>query len=213
MELEANTRCEYPPHLSDYLNKAFPVNEGDDLHHVTGKVISHFWEEYKVHVKPQGDFFLFKYAQSLCDKWHVPGISECRGVILQRGTHSCFGNSELAKKWEYKSRPFNKFFNQNEGASPVRLDKDFNKLVGSFWFFEKGCLSFVSNREADGTCIQLWCDGNDLSQNKTESSDVTWRISTLGKINPDPWVRNVTTITIRFLNCSGNSFRTKRQNY
>jgi hypothetical protein len=72
--------------------------------------------------------------------------------------------------WEIASRPFSKFFNQNEGSSPVRDAPAFNAFCASheLFFLEK----------ADGTCVQLWFD-----ERRGE-----WRASTLSYITPDEWV-------------------------
>ena len=64
-------------------------------------------------------------------------IHECRGLIARRNQNLMI--------WEIVSRPFDKFFNQNEGASPVKDDPSFNALCDEFSFVEK----------ADGTCVQV----------------------------------------------------------
>eukprot|EP01119_Soliformovum_irregulare_P000862 TRINITY_DN10630_c0_g2_i1.p1 TRINITY_DN10630_c0_g2~~TRINITY_DN10630_c0_g2_i1.p1 ORF type:complete len:453 (+),score=104.05 TRINITY_DN10630_c0_g2_i1:43-1359(+) len=149
--------------LKLYLNEHFnPSNGRSDG--IAEEIIAHFWENYKVHVKVEKDLYLFKYAMSLCDSWDVPAINECRGIILRRGTES----------WTVMARPFNKFFNQNEGPSPVGQDPIFNPLCPEFVFLEK----------ADGTCVQLWYDGD----HNAEINPDQWRASTLGTITPDEWV-------------------------
>jgi len=111
-----------------------------------------FSTKFGVNVKNEGDLYLFKYG-IISAKWE-PETLECRGSILK------FSDND---GWEFKSRPFDKFFNQHEGHCPVFDPKVFNEDL-----LEQSCLA----TKADGTCIQLWHDG------------AKWRASTLGTITP-----------------------------
>lgn len=123
--------------LYDYLNEHFEVDPIVDAE-IAGPVVeSHFWQKYQVYAKWEGDFFLFKYSQTIIESWDPKHVQECRGIIVERARDS--------KRWEIVSRPFGKFFNQQEGECPVNNNPTFNKLCNEFYFVEK----------ADGTCVQV----------------------------------------------------------
>lgn len=111
-------------------------------------VENHFYEKFGVNVSKFENFYLFKYDQILAN-WNEKIVSECRGIILQK-----------TDVWNYVSIPFQKFFNLQEGRCEFFDDKKFETNVKNIKLFEK----------LDGSCIQLWFDGND------------WRASTLGSI-------------------------------
>jgi len=111
----------------------------------------HFAETFGVNMNQEDSFFQFKYMQ-LTANWDSRVTHESRGVILR-----CDGS-----EWSVASRPFDKFFNQGEGHCPVFDEGEFARRASGMEFHEK----------ADGTCIQVWHDGNQ------------WRASTLGTITP-----------------------------
>ncbi|MEL7342312.1 MAG: RNA ligase, partial [Bacteroidota bacterium] len=104
-----------------------------------------FFETFGVRVKSEGSLYLFKYDQ-INAKWTHDLTVECRGSILtmQHG------------KWYFLARPADKFWNHQEGRCPL-FGQDIPEDA-------------VLCEKADGTCIQLWFDGD------------RWRISTLGQI-------------------------------
>lgn len=129
--------------LKGYLEKYHLETNFEDL-------TSDFMDKFGIGVKKEDDLYQFKYNQ-LAAKWNRDLTHQCRGVILRK-----------TDKWQYVSRPFDKFFNQHEGYCPVFQENDFNSRVNDLWIVEK----------ADGTCIQLWYD-NIKSK---------YRVSTLGTI-------------------------------
>ncbi len=66
---------------------------------------------------------------------HRHHYNTTRGIVLQRSA-----------SWEIVSRPFEKFFNQQESECEVSEPKRFNDRCHEFNFVEK----------ADGSCLQLW---------------------------------------------------------
>lgn len=154
-----------PSHLVNFMQSTYPLpSTSQPQQQLAEEVTTRFWNEFKVTVKTETPYLLFKYDQILCERWDLPMIHECRGIIL------CMGSTG----WRLASWPFNKFFNQGEGKSPVANESEFNRLCDQFMFCEK----------ADGTCVQLWCDHAE-DENKEKPH---WRISTLGTITPDEWV-------------------------
>lgn len=129
--------------LKKYLNENHPNVDYDNLK-------SDFSEKFGVNVKQEGEFFLFKYGM-ISAVW-APVTLECRGSILKLTEDG----------WKFQSRPFDKFFNQHEGHCPIFKEKDFKEALRYSALVAK----------ADGSCIQLWHDGE------------KWRISTLGTITP-----------------------------
>lgn len=112
--------------------------------------ISNFMaENFGVNVRVEGGLYLFKYNQIHAD-WQRPETHECRGVILD------------SNGWKILSRPFDKFFNLDQGHCPIFEDKEFEERISDCILIEK----------ADGSCIQMWHDGS------------FWRASTLGAISP-----------------------------
>lgn len=126
--------------LEEYLN---------ENHKTTDKVVSNFQLMFGVKVKQEDNFFLFKYGIIGCN-WGEKITHQCRGTIMK------FENGV----WTCMSRPFNKFWNQHEGRCPIFEEDVFNKRLSRLSIVEK----------ADGSCIQLWHDGD------------IWRVSTLGTI-------------------------------
>ncbi len=112
---------------------------------------AHFREKFGVVVRNEGDLYLFKYHQ-MDANWTEPLTSECRGTIARRSLGA----------WELVSRPFDKFFNLDQGRCPVFEQKELEARLPECSLAEK----------ADGTCIQLWWDYVQGS----------WRASTLGTI-------------------------------
>lgn len=106
---------------------------------------------FGVSVRQEGDLYLFKYQQ-ISAVWAQSLTHECRGVILRKEGSS----------FSVLSRPFDKFFNQAEGYCPLFEEGKFNASINDLEMHEK----------ADGSCIQLWHDGD------------RWRASTLGTITP-----------------------------
>ena len=124
---------------------------GDDIERV-------FRDRFGVNVQNEDALFLFKYDQ-IAAKWTEPVTHECRGAIVRY-------DAGRQDNWHYVSRPFDKFFNLDEGHCPIFAEANFKSALGTLSLLEK----------ADGSCIQLWWDG--------ERS--TWRASTLGKITARP---------------------------
>lgn len=118
----------------------------------------HFKTKFGVIVKSEDDLYQFKYHQ-LEAKFAEPVTGECRGVILR-----CADFGEAGVEFHFVSRPFDKFFNQHQGRSPVHKEADLIRMLPNTRLFEK----------ADGTCIQLWFDNTKKG----------WRVSTLGAITP-----------------------------
>lgn len=129
--------------LIKHLNDAYPHGTSTD------SIAEHFQERFGVIVKQEAPWFLFKYSQ-LDAKWDEPLAHECRGAILRRSPSG----------WTFCSRPFSKFFNMREGRCPIHDEKAFAAALPHLRLVEK----------ADGTCIQMWHDGEE------------WRVSTLGRI-------------------------------
>ena len=118
--------------------------------------------------------FLFKYYVILQakDTWltdETGVLGDCRGTILQ-----CV----KGVGWRIASRPFEKFFNQQEVACPVYTAAKFNEHVAEYEFVEK----------ADGTMMVLWfrqSPGLSPANGKWQ-----WSTST-GLIAEERWVRAV----------------------
>eukprot|EP01114_Cavostelium_apophysatum_P024857 TRINITY_DN9909_c0_g1_i1.p1 TRINITY_DN9909_c0_g1~~TRINITY_DN9909_c0_g1_i1.p1 ORF type:complete len:439 (+),score=116.96 TRINITY_DN9909_c0_g1_i1:105-1421(+) len=164
--------------LESYLNNHFPLKDAEWSSANDATLISRFWDDFKVYVRTEGNLYNFKYAQSLCERFDLHYVSECRGVIIRRESTS----------WKYASRPFDKFFNQNEGHSPVR----------DYRTFDSSCDEYSLVEKVDGTCIQLWYDQEKVSDAGNRGS---WRISTLKKITPDPWVLTLFWKIFKLENC------------
>jgi hypothetical protein len=101
--------------LCQYLQIKFPPSSEKNFEEAGKEIEQYFWDTYKVYVTFENPFFNFKYAQryyilcrkpteSLCERWDVAAVQECRGIILHRDPNLC--------KWSVASRPFDKFFNQ-----------------------------------------------------------------------------------------------------
>jgi hypothetical protein len=96
--------------IRNYLKKNFEIDGKKDLETAQRDVSSHFWATYSVHVWCVGNLFLFKYAQSLCERWDLPHILECRGIIMRR--------NEMEREWEIASRPFDKVLKEDFHNNP-----------------------------------------------------------------------------------------------
>lgn len=105
---------------------------------------------FGVNTRVEGDLYLFKYNQIQAN-WQKPETHECRGLILRRLPSG---------EWAPVSRPFDKFFNLDQGHCPIFDPKSFESAISQCFLIEK----------ADGSCIQVWHDGSQ------------WRASTLGTI-------------------------------
>ena len=113
----------------------------------------HFLDKFGIIVKQDSknkNLFLFKYHQ-LESKWKYKETHECRGLILEKNNN----------KWIVRSRPFDKFFNIQEGNCPVFKSEN---IPESYSLAEK----------ADGSLIQVWFD---YYENR-------FRASTSGTITP-----------------------------
>ena len=108
-----------------------------------------FQRKFGVSVRQEDDLFLFKYG-IITSNWKEKVTHESRGAILRLENNG----------WTYMSRPFDKFFNQHEGHCPIFDSSAFAKHLQEAVIIEK----------ADGSCIQMWHDGQ------------SWRVSTLGSI-------------------------------
>lgn len=130
----------------------------------------HFMENFGVTVRREeqtyrNDLFLFKYHQLEAD-WSKPLTHECRGCIV-RFQHEV--------GWTYMSRPFDKFFNLNEGHCPISPAK----LKTDDAFLE-AIDKLVAVEKVDGSLIQLWYDDRMQPNGMCRG----WRISTSGSIIP-----------------------------
>ena len=121
----------------------------EENHPSPDAVSEDFLEKFGVKVRNEGDLHLFKYDQ-FAAKFEQTVTHHCRGHIARFSDNG----------WQLMSRPFDKFFNQVEGRCPVFEEAEFNRRLPDMTLVEK----------ADGTCIQLWHDGE------------RWRVSTLGTI-------------------------------
>ena len=120
-----------------------------DNHQSPENVAQDFLEKFGVNARSEGDLHLFKYHQFEAN-WQEPLTHHCRGHIVRFSDNG----------WKAMSRPFDKFFNQGEGHCPVFKKEEFDRRLPNMTLVEK----------ADGTCLQLWHDGE------------RWRVSTLGTI-------------------------------
>ena len=121
----------------------------ENNHQNPERLAEDFLERFGVNVRSEGDLHLFKYHQFEAN-WQEAVTHHCRGHIVRFTDHG----------WQLMSRPFDKFFNQAEGHCPVFEEAEFNRRLPGMTLVEK----------ADGTCLQLWHDGE------------RWRVSTLGTI-------------------------------
>lgn len=133
-------------------------------------IAQHMADTFGVNVVREGDLYLFKYGQ-LTAQWSHKVTHECRGVILRR-------DNDL---WKIVSRPFDKFFNRHEGHCLIFEPSAFEAQAPGLAFVEK----------ADGTCIQVWFDGE------------VWRASTLGTISPKNVMGESFTFDHLFFETSG----------
>lgn len=132
--------------LEEYLNEYFPGPFSDEF-------LKEHFKSFGVYVSIESNKFLFKYDQIEVD-WNNPLSAQCRGAILYYN---------YGEGWKYLSRPWNKFYNREEGRSGYSTDKDFEKLAGK---------KVVLKQKMDGSCCVCWND----------PEDNLWKISTLGAI-------------------------------
>lgn len=133
---------------------------------------THFGVQTRHELSHNGDdLFQLKYSQIARD-FTKPVTHECRGVILRRDSQ---GN------WEVAARPFDKFFNLDQGYCPIFQKAEFEAEISDCLLVEK----------ADGTCIQVWEDKG------------TWRASTLGTITPQALQGGTKTFDAMFWEISG----------
>lgn len=123
--------------LLTYLNKYFTAGSTGVFQDEPVSIVPHFFDNFGVDVKNEGDLYLFKYDM-LAAKFSLPITSECRGSVFR------FSNGA----WTQCSRPWLKFFNLGEGGCPYFNVKD---------FASNNSLSIVSKE--DGTAIQVYFDG------------------------------------------------------
>lgn len=144
----------------------------EENHDNPDKIKKDFQVKFGVNVRQEGDLFLFKYGL-ITARWHDV-TKECRGTILRLGDHG----------WDLLARPFDKFFNQHEGHCPV-FEAD---------AFAAALPTSALTVKADGSCIQVWHDGN------------AWRVSTLGTITTLNVYDNKFTFEHLFRKTVGNIF-------
>eukprot|EP01124_Arcella_intermedia_P003883 TRINITY_DN12191_c0_g1_i2.p1 TRINITY_DN12191_c0_g1~~TRINITY_DN12191_c0_g1_i2.p1 ORF type:complete len:551 (+),score=162.82 TRINITY_DN12191_c0_g1_i2:43-1695(+) len=151
---------EMESNLIVYLNAEWPVGkyrEDLDVEDETGtrkeKMEDQSWNNlifknkifstFGVNVWIEGDFYSFKYEACTVIDW-IPAVNECRGFIAYRSP----------KCWEVASRPFDKFFNQNEPECPFNKYNTFDPE------------QFYLSEKADGSCIQFWyCSPEIIEEN------------------------------------------------
>lgn len=131
----------------------------------------HFADTFGVIVKREDNLALFKYG--LGAVWGNPITYQCRGAIL----------AQTSGGWEWRSRPFDKFFNLHEGHCPLFSDAGWARLAHECYAFEK----------VDGSCIQVWYD----------PARDDWRASTLGTITTLPIQGGAETFAEAFWRVSG----------
>lgn len=119
----------------DYLNKYFPNGSLGTFEDKPVDLIPHFFDKFGVHVKNEGDVYLFKYDM-LAAKFSFPLVKECRGHTWQ------FKNNQ----WKRLSAPPDKFFNQSEGYCPIFNNEDFVQKLPSLG----------ARRKEDGSAIQVY---------------------------------------------------------
>jgi len=133
--------------LEKYLNDNFPGPFADDF-------LKEHFKSFGVNISIEGNKFLFKYDMIEAD-WNNPLTHFCRGAILRY---------EFGIGWEYVCRPWNKFFNRQEGRSNYSTKDDIKKL-------QNHKVELV--QKMDGSCVTIWFD-EDLND---------FRASTLGSIS------------------------------
>lgn len=121
----------------------------DTNHDGPDRLKEDFQRKFGVTVRQEEDLFLFKYG-IISSNWQEQVTHESRGAILRLENNG----------WTYAARPFDKFFNQHEGHCPIFAPDTFEKHLENTVLVEK----------ADGSCIQMWHDGE------------AWRVSTLGTV-------------------------------
>lgn len=126
---------------------------------VVPEMKTHFSEKFGVDIKTEAQadgstLVLLKYNM-LDAKWSFPITHECRGHIYR---------FTITNEWKRVSRPFDKFFNSDEGYCPIVDSGDFNARVNDLFFVEK----------VDGSMIQAFFD----------EATGHWRATTQGMISP-----------------------------
>jgi hypothetical protein len=139
--------------LLDYLSKYFPNGSIGSYEGATVDIKEHFVDKFGVNVKNEDNLYLFKYDQLLA-KFSLPLVSECRGHIYQNSNG----------KWLRVCNGMDKFFNYNEGFSPIFHEKDFQTYLNQIELQTK----------EDGSLIHLY-----WLEDKQE-----WKVSTSGTITP-----------------------------
>lgn len=132
--------------LLKYLNENFPGPFSESF-------LKEHFKALGVDVNISGNKFQFKYDQ-INANWNNPITHFCRGSIF----HYSFGEG-----WKYLARPWNKFFNRQEGFSNFSKEEDFEK-------FKKLNPKLLS--KLDGSCLFVYFDP-DIND---------FRASTLGSI-------------------------------
>ena len=129
----------FPPHLwtESKLQADSTSREDGGSRWTDTEMMHHFFTQYGVNIFIEASiFYLFKYEMTIADNWKDE-IREARGIIFRR---------EGEGGWEVVSRPFDKFFNQQESECPISDKREFEARCREFSFVEK----------ADGTCVQFW---------------------------------------------------------
>ena len=137
--------------LQDYLVKYFPNGPIGEFEGKKVDIIPHFIDKFGVNVKNVGNLYLFKYDQLLV-KFTIPLTKECRGHIYQY----------INGKWSRVCNAMDKFWNYDEGFSPIFIESNFQSYIKQIELKTK----------EDGSLIHLyWLE----DQQK-------WNISTSGSI-------------------------------
>lgn len=103
--------------LLDYLSKYFPNGPIGSFEDETIEIVEHFFDKFGVNVRIEGNLYLFKYDQ-LVVKFTIPLTRECRGHIY------CFNGT-----WQCVCQAMDKFWNFDEGYSPVFNENEFNTFL------------------------------------------------------------------------------------
>lgn len=159
--------------LQTYLNENFPGPFSEDF-------LKEHFKSFGVDVNIFQNKFQFKYDQIAVD-WNNPLTHFCRGSIL----HYSFGEG-----WKYIARPWNKFFNRQEGFSKFSKEEDFEK-------FKKLSPKLLS--KLDGSAILVYFDP-DIQD---------FRASTLGSIQTS----NVSDFSLTFSELFWKTFNKNKERF
>jgi hypothetical protein len=102
--------------LHDYLSKYFSNGPIGTYENEKVELIPHFIDKFGVNVKNVDNLYLFKYDQLLV-KFTIPLTKECRGHIYQYAD----------QKWTRVCNAMDKFWNYDEGFSPIFNELEFNQ--------------------------------------------------------------------------------------